>query len=588
MASHENQLVVLGCSATKFEVDGHVPAVHLYDGPVFRVLRSRLRTHKWSKDLSIGVLSAKYGLIGAVAPIKTYDQRMTPNRAAFLRARVTSSLKELAEKHQRIHFVLGRDYLEAIDCSAIRDRADLEYVDGGIGVKLHRFSNLLASFASTRRDLREVSRSQLNQAPLYFLPDWDDFLDVNFDFRKDKFSAENRSEREQAHSIELMRPRKLCDGVLVSLAQHLGSKGMLRHLPLTDPELLRPPSVRDHFGLSTDQWAFGDCGAFSYAGRHDPAISVERAIAVYELYDFDLGASVDHIPLAEIVAKSGKRRTLSHEERKRRVSLTRSNAAEFMALWKARGCKFTPVGIIQGIDAHGYAKQVPKYIEMGYTHLALGGLVPRGDEEIREIVSEVSRVLKPYRDRPWLHLLGIFRPKLQPLFRESGVNSFDSASYFRKAWLRSDQNYLGTDDEWYAALRVPPASDPSTLKRLKKSGEREVTIRHLERDALSALRRYDAGKLSIESCLAAVLQYDCLLDRGEFSSGPLREKYHRTLEARPWKNCTCRVCTEIGIDVVIFRGYNRNKRRGAHNTLRLFESVKSKGQSLHAGTNLVQ
>src|SRR5712692_3635441 len=201
MTSQQNSLVVLGCSATKFQVDGQIPAVYLYDGPMFRVLRSRLRTHKWPRDLSIGVLSAKYGLIGGVAPIETYDQRMTPDRAAHLRTKVTSSLSTLAQQHGRIHFVLGQDYLEAIDCLALRERTEVECVEGAIGVKLHRLSNLLTSFASDRRDLREVSRSAGNGAPLYFLPDWDDFLDVGFDFRKDKFSADNRSDRRQAHSI---------------------------------------------------------------------------------------------------------------------------------------------------------------------------------------------------------------------------------------------------------------------------------------------------------------------------------------------------------------------------------------------------
>lgn len=572
MASPQNRLVVLGCSATKFDVDGQVPAVHLYDGPVFRVLRSRLRTHKWANDLSISVLSAKYGLIGAVAPIETYDQRMTPGRAASMRGRVTASLAALAEKHQRIHFVLGRDYLEAVDCSAISGRASLEYVDGGIGVKLHRFSNLLASFTSTRRDLRAVSRST-NRAPLYFLPDWDDFLDVDYDFHADKFSADNRSERRQEHSIQLMRPSRICDGVLVSLAQHLGSRGMLRRLPPNDPEFLRPASVRDYFGLSADQWAFGDCGAFSYAADHDPAISVERAVAVYELYDFDLGASVDHIPLPEIMGQDGKRKKLSHEERNRRVRLTRANAAEFISLWKARGCKFTPVGIIQGIDAKGYARQIHEYIEMGYTHIALGGLVPRSDTEICQIVLDVVHALRAYRDRPWLHLFGIFRPKLQKLFRDCGIASFDSATYFRKAWLRSEQNYLGQNGQWYAALRVPPSADPRTLERLKESGKHAPTIRRLEKEALSALRRYDAGRLNIDSCLAAVLRYDRLLGRGETSSGSLRGSYKKTLEDRPWRSCKCRVCKDIGIDVVIFRGYNRNKRRGAHNTLQLYTKV---------------
>lgn len=585
MTLPQNSLIVLGCSATKFQVEGQVPAVHLYDGPMYRVLRSRLRTHKWSKDLSIGVLSARYGFIGAVAPIERYDQRMTPHRAASLRTRVTESLAALAERHRRIRLVLGQDYLAAVDCQALREHALVDNVSGPIGEKLHWFSNLLTTCATDRRDLREVSRSTGNRAPLYFLPDWDDFLDVGFDFHKDRFSAENRSDRTQAHSIQLMRPSRICDGILVSLAQHLGSRGMLRRLPPNDPELLRPSSVRDYFGLSSNQWAFGDCGAFSYAAEHDPAISVDRAVAVYELYDFDLGASVDHIPLAEIVGRNGKRKKLSDDERNRRVRLTKANAADFMSLWRERGCKFTPVGIIQGIDAHGYARQIHEYIEMGYTHIALGGLVPRSDPEIRQIVTEVTRTLKTYRDKPWLHLLGIFRPKLQTLFRESGISSFDSATYFRKAWLRSEQNYFGHDGEWYAALRVPPSSDPRTLKRLKESGKRASTIRRLEKDALSSLRSYAAGRLNIDSCLAAVFRYDRLLDRGESTSGSLKESYRKTLEDRPWEKCKCRVCKDIGIDVVIFRGYNRNKRRGAHNTLKLFEAVKAKGKDCAIGTN---
>jgi len=348
---------------------------------------------------------------------------------------------------------------------------------------------------------------------------------------------------------------------------------MLRHLPPADPELLRPRSVRDHFGLSSDQWAFGDCGAFSYASEHNPTISVEQAVAVYELYDFDLGASVDHIPLARVVDADGRRRKLSDQVRKRRVKLTRDNAEEFIRVWKARACRFTPVGIIQGIEATEYACQVHAYREMGYNHIALGALVPRSDEDIRQIVLEVSRALKNCREKPWVHLLGIFRPRLQETFRHCGIDSFDSATYFRKAWLRSDQNYLGCDGQWYAALRVPPTSDSRVLQRLKQSGKREATIKRMENEALSALRKYDAGRLNLNSCLSALLSYDRLLGRGEFSSNSLRDHYRRTLENRPWRNCKCQICREIGIDVAIFRGYNRNKRRGAHNTLQLYGRV---------------
>src|SRR5205814_5608092 len=106
----------------------------------------------------------------------------------------------------------------------------------------------------------------------------------------------------------------------------------------------------------------------------------------------------------------------------------------FILACKHYQSSFQPVGVIQGLSAKDYRKQINEYVEMGYRHIALGGLVPRTDEEIRGIVTEVSSVIKDLHDRPWLHLLGVYRPKLQETFKESGVNSFDSATYFRKAW----------------------------------------------------------------------------------------------------------------------------------------------------------
>ena len=573
-----DSLIVLGCSATKFPVQGQVPAIHLYDGPVYRVLRAHLRTHRWPEGLSLGILSAKYGLIGGVAPIETYDQRMTADRADELRAGVASTFDQYMSGKTRVNLVLGKDYLRALSPNADWTAHRVTNADGPIGMKLQQFSRLLSTFPNIQRvSSVPVARNR----PLYFLPDWDDFLDVEFDFKRDAFSADKRSDRNQAHSIELLRPKRVCDGVLVSLAQHLGTKGLLRRLPPADLGHLRPQSVREHFGLMKDQWAFGDCGAFSYANQHDPAFSVEQAVAVYELYDFDMGASVDHIPLPELADNNGARRMASEYERQRRVKLTRENAAEFLTVWRARNCKFIPVGVIQALSPKGYAKQVSEYMEMGYRFIALGGLVPKSDDEIRTIVQAVDKALSSCRERPWIHLLGIFRPKLQELFRSGGVSSFDSASYFRKAWLRSDQNYLGVDGNWYAAIRVPPSNDPRTLVRLKNSGTEESRIKRLEQDALAALRQYDRGKLAIDECLKQVLEYDSLLNRGEYSSNPLISHYRRTLANRPWAGCSCNFCRNLGIDIVVFRGYNRNKRRGAHNTLQLYNQLSSNPESIH-------
>lgn len=566
-----NSLVIVGCSATKLDTRSSVPAIHLYDGPIYRILRAHLKRQRWSTDLSLGVLSAKHGLIGAMAPISTYDLRMSPERADNLRATVSGTLAEYAKGKSEIHLVLGKDYLRAIDTSNLLPSENVLIADGSIGLKLRYFSQLLASLKRLPR-LNRIPKPK--SRPLYFLPDWDDFLDTEFDFHHDSFSAERKADRKEAHSIELIRPRRLCDGILVSLAQQLsGSKGLLRRLPPNDPSQLRPRSVRDHFGLAADQWAFGDCGAFSYVNEDEPAISVAQAVALYDLHEFDLGASVDHIPVTEVEQEDGKR-TLSTYERRKRVLLTRDNAAVFLDEWRSRGANFVPVGVIQAISPRGYAQQIHEYLEMGYTHIALGGLVPRSDSEITEVIEQLQKVSRNIRRMPWIHLLGVFRPKLQALFREGGISSFDSATYFRKAWLRSDQNYLATDGNWYAAIRVPPSDDPRTMKRLESSGLTTSSIRRLEQAALIALRKFDSKIISVEKCLQAILKYDALLDRGEFSSASLEDQYRRTLEARPWTKCQCNFCTAIGIDVAVFRGYNRNKRRGAHNTMRLYEQLR--------------
>jgi hypothetical protein len=564
-------LVVLGCSATKVETGGVLPAIHLYDGPTFRVVRSFLRENRWPDSLSLAVLSAKFGLIGGLAQIPHYNRRMTPGRAIELNPTVTASLQKLLVDHSSVDLVMGRNYLESINLPVAQvDGTKFRFASGGIGIKLNKLHNLLYGMPRQRRKPRH--QLQRTSRPLYFLPDWDDFLDVDFDFKGDSFSSQDRAKRNEEHSITLMRPNRICDGVLVSLAQHLGSKGLLRRMGNADIETLAPRPVRAHFKLAADQWAFGDCGAFSYVDREIPTVSVEQAVALYDLYEFDYGASVDHIPLLEI-KNDGKKLKLTDSERRRRVRLTRRNADAFFTTHQESGASFVPVGVIQGLCPSDYAHQIGDYLDIGYTHLALGGLVPRGDAEVREIVRLVYERIKDMRIRPWIHLLGIYRPTLQSDFRKFGVNSFDSATYFRKAWLRSGQNYLGADNNWYAAIRVPPTSDGRTLIRLRESGLSDKMIQRLEQKALQALRRYDRRAISISDCLKSLRDYDSLLARAETELKDLDEAYRRTLEGRPWRNCSCAMCKAIGIDVLIFRGLNRNKRRGAHNTLQLYRKV---------------
>src|SRR5262249_4527860 len=102
------------------------------------------------------------------------------------------------------------------------------------------------------------------------------------------------------------------------------------------------------------------------------------------------------------------------------------------------------------------------------------------------------------------------------------------------------------------------------------AGELDQNVgRALERDCLQTLAAYDRDDCPIEEPLAALEAYDTFVEEpGKRSTlrGPDRQaEYWRTLHDRPWRRCRCAVCQEAGIDVVIFRGTERNKRRGFHN-----------------------
>jgi hypothetical protein len=567
------QLLVLSCSQIKRDEPGLLPAIHRYDGSPYRVLRHYLRECEWPASLSVAVLSAKYGLVGGFTGIEDYDQRMTPLRASALSPQCSATLLNWASNHDSIHLSLGKDYLPAVT-PAIENgiKAKAKVFEGPIGMKLAQIKELLEETGSPTRH-----RPQLPQpgsgSVTYFLPDWDDLLDEHFDFENDTFSGSSREERNDKHCCVLMKPKRMCDGVVVSLAQHVTSKGPLRRIIGTEASSLAPRNLRRLFGLSPDQSLFGDCGAFSYVNEDNPAISVEQAVALYELHGFNFGASVDHIPVSNIV-RDGKRVELSATERRARVKKTRTNAERFIELAKKRNVHFTPVGTIQGLNARAYADSVRLYYEFGYRHLAIGGLVPLQDSIVESIVDEIMTVVKSLSPRPWIHLFGIFRPKLQAKFRQLRVDSFDSATYFRKAWLRSDQNFLAPNGKWYAALRVPMTSDPRTRKRLGMSGLDLATLETQETQVLKLLCQYGRHAIGIEEVLDALIEYDQKLTRTSEAKS-MRAKYKTTLEDRPWESCDCPFCAQAGIHVLVFRGSNRNKRRGAHNTLMLYGSLES-------------
>ena len=92
-----------------------------------------------------------------------------------------------------------------------------------------------------------------------------------------------------------------------------------------------------------------------------------------------------------------------------------------------------------------------------------------------------------------------------------------------------------------------------------------------ERESLLRLRQFDVGACSLEQVLDAVAEYEQVVD----VKRSYKEEYRRTLECTPWKDCDCGLCAKHGIEMAIFRGSERNKRRGFHNLSVLAAKMKS-------------
>ena len=73
--------------------------------------------------------------------------------------------------------------------------------------------------------------------------------------------------------------------------------------------------------------------------------------------------------------------------------------------------------------------------------------------------------------------------------------------------------------------------------------------------------QFDVGNASVDEAMSPLLEYERLYD-----DGPSRaEIYREVLLSVPWKSCDCDICRRIGIHVILFRGAERNRRRGFHN-----------------------
>jgi hypothetical protein len=457
----------------------------------------------------------------------------------------------------------------------------------------------------------------------YFIPEWDDRVDPNYDFQNDGITPDRDPYNHDVYAHEIYKKPNY-DGILVS-------KSVIEDNQ-TKKSRIQAIGIHAHVRVPRSFPVMGDCGAFNYIDAIEPPYETEETVRFYQALDFDFGVSIDHLIVPQhmqiqryvLVNEAGNEKRLTDSEFeqlkkygvkvtkgrpskklfeveqevftwpeddltevKRRWKLTLENAEAFICEHKRQKATFVPIAGCQGWDVDSQTEMFAMQQDMGYSYIALGGLVRSQTRDIVEVLESVDRIRKPSTK---IHLFGVARPEAIPTFMKLGVNSIDSARFLRQAWLSATSNYYSGDptkflenaaDEEtgngrYTAIRIPPIyREGSTTvigkaKKLVDEGHSVKELEAIEKKTLDLVHAFDRGEADLEETLAAIIEYDQLMG-GNVRNEPL---YRQLLEDKPWKQCPCDVCQATGIDVVVFRRNNRNRRRGFHNTWWFFEYFK--------------
>ena len=395
----------------------------------------------------------------------------------------------------------------------------------------------------------------------FFFPDSQDQISPFFNFGTEEHPVHRVRQRDDQYAHEALR-RNPYDGMLISKAIVEGVLDRGAKFTEAQRERIYRTGAHDFYRLKTRQGQkeiIGDCGAFAYAEEEEPPYRLDDIIGFYEGVGLDYGVSMDHIVFGYLSAAQKSKGREADPDWVRRQELTIDIAGTFFKEVRTQRCGFTPIAVAHGWSPESYQRSVTELQKVGYRRIALGGMVPLRTTDVTDVLRAVADVRRKSTE---FHLLGVTRTTSMPEFKSLGVTSFDSTSPFRQAFMDDTDNYY-TAKTTYVALRVPQTDGNPALKRRIKAGEvDQVVAVKAERNCLKTLRAFDTGKATIDKADSALRSYEKIYEtKGRDRSDSNR----RTLEAAPWKSCKCGICENVGIEVVIFRGAERNKRRGFHN-----------------------
>ncbi len=391
----------------------------------------------------------------------------------------------------------------------------------------------------------------------FIFADCQDFIDPGYDFKRDAYSKDRILQRTDKYPHEMFE-KKPYDGMLVSRA--ILANGVYKTsgaYSIMQSQRFKREGARK-FLRYYDGPIWGDSGAFSYVKLDKPPYDNEEMVDYYIQCGFTHAVAVDHI-----IFEYDKRYDEKHpdfivtDEMQSRYKITQENAREFLQIAKKKNAPFEPIGVAQAWSPKSMQEASKSLVEMGYTYIAIGGLVPLNTDQCEEIVAAVREVI-PNEIR--IHLFGFAKAKQLHRFLKYNIESFDSTSPLIKAFKDDKFNFY-SPKEHYTALRIPSSDGTAALKRMISSGLlSQDDAQTMEKEALDAIRQYDIGSLSLDKALEKIVRYEKL-----FKKKVQEERYRMTLKDQYWKTCQCEICKDVGVEVAIFRNSNRNRRRGFHN-----------------------
>ena len=413
----------------------------------------------------------------------------------------------------------------------------------------------------------------------FLYADTQDYVDPTYDFINDRHTPGRDPYWGDQYAHELMVPTPY-DGLLISMSgvrQASGIPASKVHYSDAEQQRMLRDGIRKFLRLNgpkfTNQMLMGDCGAFAYVEHEKPAFPPEEVVEFYADAGFTHGVSPDHIIFN--CDENNPERSEVDASVVQRYDVTLENAEEFLRLAQLEGLPFEPMGAVQGWSPRSLAQAAKSLEKMGYKYLAIGGLVPLKVDVIHRILKQLREVIKPETN---IHLLGFAKADHIQTFTDYGITSFDSTSPLIKAFKDEKNNYFlpnGKDGlNYYTAIRIPQAMQNTRLMQgIKRGIFGAEDIQRKEQKALETLRLYDQGKSTSNATLEAVMDYHRFLILGDDKSAhnhekilaQTRERVSRTIDEVPWKRCNCDICKKVGVEVIIFRSSNRNRRRGFHN-----------------------